>query len=488
MSARRTLTCVGVLAMATALVLGTGCEKETEVIREVLVEVPQWEDPPDAAQGFLGYDDRESSLTICGNCHAGQQTGWRNTDHADAWAGLQASGHAAEYCESCHTVSESGNPASGDVGWTATADERYVDVQCESCHGAGSGHLSDPSGLKPLASIAVDPDSLSDNVANCASCHSGAHHPFAEEWSQSAHGHITGRVLDHLGDEDPGHFISCTACHSGQGALEAWGITANYLEKDVDLADHEAITCAVCHDPHAKNNPGQLRYPIDADPENNLCMKCHNRRGLVDPTSSRGPHSPQGPLLLGNAGWFPPNFPYKPGTLQSHGTSASTRLCASCHVATFEVTDDETGAFVQTVTGHLFLATPCLDENGIPYDDPDCAAAQIDYSACIECHTDRTQAQMHAFYTAEQSTIDNLAAELREMVDMLEVEYPEEFDTSDGGVTTAEGASFNADLAEEPGGAAHNGVLLRQLIQKTVEQVELDYPDLDGGRLYGGGF
>ena len=53
----------------------------------------------------------------------------------------------------------------------------------------------------------------------------------------------------------------CEQCHSGQGALTAWGVTAAYKEMG---AVNEGITCAVCHDPHGSPNPAQLRCPISS--------------------------------------------------------------------------------------------------------------------------------------------------------------------------------------------------------------------------------
>ena len=132
-------------------------------------------------------------------------------------------------------------------------------------------------------------------------------------------------------------------------------IDAEYAERDG--TEPIGIVCAVCHDPHDARNHGQLRFPIDVpEVDVNLCMKCHQRRAVPDPTSSRGPHSPQGPLLLGeNVGWQPPNFQYADIQIRStHGSDANPRLCATCHVNSYEVTDAATGDFVSS--GQLRLA------------------------------------------------------------------------------------------------------------------------------------
>lgn len=452
-----------VLGGLAALLMG--CETEKEVIREVLVEVPQWTDPPTEARGFMGYDDQEDKFTVCGNCHAGQQSGWVNTAHADAWDGLQDSGHAQAFCENCHTVSELGNDAEGNIGWAATGDTRYLDVQCEACHGGGADHIADPSAIQPLATISAGQDTLT----GCGDCHSGAHHPFADEWVRSPHAEIEEHVLDRA-ETNPEGTQSCMACHSGQGALAAWGVRANYIEKDVPLHEHFGITCAVCHDPHYNDNPAQLRFPIDEpDTERHLCMQCHNRRGIADPTSSRGPHAPEGPLLLGEAGWWPPNFEWDPGTLVlAHGTEGNPGLCTACHVDSYTPADT-TGV---EATGHLFLATPCVDANGVPLEDQDCDDSERTYRACATsgCHSSETAARN--LYNVRQNSIIAKAKELEGLVDALPDSL---FDSSDGIYTTAEGAKFNADLANRDGVAAHNALLIDALLDATIDQVEEDY-------------
>jgi len=170
----------GILGVAVLLVLGA-CEDTEEILVEV--ERPFFEDPPAQAASFLGFDDRDAKLTVCGNCHIGQQSEWEETAHADAWATLQASPGAQAFCETCHTVSQNGNATTAPGGWETTEDARYHDAQCESCHGPGETHVSNPDASQPQASIAVG----TDLTTGCAECHSGNHHPFAEEWGRAAH-------------------------------------------------------------------------------------------------------------------------------------------------------------------------------------------------------------------------------------------------------------------------------------------------------------
>ena len=205
---------------------------------------------------------------------------------------------------------------------------------------------------------------------------------------------------------------ACLDCHSAQGALKAWGIRADYIEKDAAPSEHLGIVCAVCHDPHGSPNSGQLRFPIDVpSQEQNLCVKCHHKRAEPETQAAtlRGPHSPEGPLLLGEgAGWFPPNFqPEVDRILSTHGSDANPRLCATCHVAKFTVTDQATGDFVFNATGHLFNAIPCVDAQGIPTPAQDCAVTERTFVGCTTsgCHGS-VEAARSAFLTANQRILD----------------------------------------------------------------------------------
>jgi len=449
---------VAVLAALAVAGLGlSACvDKET-----VYVEGPRFQEPPAGAAGFLGYSKEEKKLTVCGNCHVGQQAEWENTAHASAWEGLQASGHAAPYCEDCHVVSGLGNAVAYDqkVAWSATKDERYHDVQCESCHGPGLDHVTNPDATVPLAPIAV----AADLDTGCGECHRDTHHPFVEEWSASRHATSAAS----------GHGESCDPCHNAGGALAAFGVKDNYLEKGTGEEMHLGIVCSVCHDPHDGTEMGQLRFAIDVPSvEENLCMKCHHKRGTPDPTSSRGPHSPEGPLLLGEGGWWPPNMNYDPGSIVgTHGSEANPRLCAGCHVIAYEVTDAQ-GGFVIGATGHSFQAIPCLDDQGKPLPGSvDCDLSQRSFKSCTAggCHGSEAAARS-AMVVAEQR-IATLNAELKRLL----AQVPADQFATDATYTTAEGAQFNSELADMTGSAIHNPFLVEALLAASIQQLKADY-------------
>lgn len=426
-----------------------------------------FEEPPTNAMSFLGYSNHETKLTVCGNCHIEKQTKWEDTNHASAWAGLQNSGGAQVFCEGCHSVGEMGNSISELAGYNATGDERYEDVQCENCHGPGLTHVSNPVDANiPLAPLNVGVDL----TTGCGECHSDTHHPFVEEWAASRHGDASTNQSYRVRS-------GCDACHGGEGALRAWGVNTEYLEKGT--GQEIGITCAVCHDPHDKTNEHQLRWPVNTrDVDTNLCMKCHQRRAIPDEGSSRGPHSPQGPLLLGevgSVGWTPPNFAYTASTIAgTHGSESNAKLCATCHVNSFTVTDPASGGHVFSATGHLFKPIPCVDAQGIPSGDDSCdkTVEARTFAACTAsgCHGSETAA-LSAMLIA-QSRIEELTNELNALLDQVP---GSEFNNNDGVYTVAEGSKFNAGLGAIESSAIHNPFLTEALLTSSISAMKNTY-------------
>ena len=223
---------------------------------------------------------------------------------------------------------------------------------------------------------------------SCAECHSGVHHPFVDEWRTSGHARS---LVEEDGSFVADHGESCSSCHEGRAALRAWGVTTNYFERDTAAADaHLGVTCAVCHDPHNGQYDGQLRFSIsDGTFEGNLCMKCHTRR--YEPTGSKGPHAPQGAVLTGTAGYWPPGYDTT-AVAATHGNPAKNpRLCAGCHVNNFQVEDKLNPGQTISSRGHLFRPIPCLDQTtGEPVSDNSCAYETTTryWGACTGCHGD----------------------------------------------------------------------------------------------------
>jgi predicted CXXCH cytochrome family protein len=480
---RALFTVLAVPAVALALSL-TGCVDEQIVYRDREL----FDTPPTGAAGFLGYSKAEDKLTVCGNCHVGHQTKWQETAHAGAWQTLEASGRAATLCEGCHTVNQLGNLVEQNGGYQATKDARYEDVQCESCHGPGLNHVSNPSkGTVPsvLAPLTV----AVDLKTGCGECHSGSHHPFVSDWAASAHGRMP--------NVSPTTRPTCRDCHTGEDALKAWGVNTNFLEKSTVVGDslkNLPIGCAVCHDPHAKNEEGQLRFPVDVpSEEENLCMKCHHKRGQVDFASqNRGPHSPEGPVLLGYGGWWPPNLEIPGGKLvATHGSERNPKLCAGCHLNRFTVTDPATNQPL-TVTGHTFEATPCLDTNGIPVPNGTCTSTQRTYRACTGSGCHGSEAVARSAEATAELRVKALGDEVDRLLMIIQPNWKtcrggnscgatSQFNSTDTKFTTAEGAAFNFELVYttakvfKPSSTIHNPFLVEALLTATIRQLKTDY-------------
>ncbi len=484
----RTLLPLAVVLAAAAL---SGCVDEGVVYQD---NRGIYNRIPDEAMGFVGYADPsdDNKLTVCGYCHGDYQTDWEGTAHAQAWEGLQSSDHAQAVCEACHTVNSLGNVALEDSTGRAVGGheaygvnkERYLDVQCESCHGPGLTHVSGPAAANvPLAPVDVGPDL----TYGCGQCHSGEHHPFVEEWSASPHGNVNPAVAVRGVTEG-----GCNSCHTGEGGLARMGVESDYLEADSLAGDavYMQITCAVCHDPHSDANPKQLRKPIEVtNPADHLCAQCHNRQAQPDTTGSQAyqqPHSAETALLAGTAGWFPGGGLTPGSETGPHGTSSNPKLCASCHVVAYSTTTPD-GTF--SSAGHGFRAAPCVDGNGLPSGETGCALSTSarSFEGCAECHGSADDA-----LTALNGAIDNVLA-LAETLDGYLDQLSAEIDANDGRFTVAEGALFNFQLATTrtgfrpnqttaerrqalAGAVTHNPTFIEDLLTETIAAVEAAYP------------
>jgi hypothetical protein len=325
------------------------------------------------------------------------------------------------------------------------------------------------------------------------------------------------------------------SCHEAKGILAAWGVTADYVERtQTGSANYLGQTCAVCHDPHGSaKDPTtgqplahQLRFPISTpDVNQQLCMKCHQRRSIPDPTSSRGPHSPQGPMLLGDAGYQPAGFqPDLQAVASTHGTDRNPELCAGCHVNRLEGTDVATGKPAVSA-GHLFLAIPCLDAGGLPVttDCPDDVPSRS-WAACTAsgCHASATQAVQ--VFTGITQDLDRLTKEIWDDKNANDAIDPDstacsalalpcanptgnpatddanranwddgllartdlipgtEYVTNDNKITPAEGARFNVRMLREGGAdgshGVHNPFLARALLGADITELQTTYPGL----------
>ncbi len=475
------------LALPLAAVLAS-CTTETIVYRDR----EPFNEPLPAAAGFLGYYTATGKKTTCGNCHVGHQSDWIGTAHADAMAVLPSTAGAS--CKNCHSVNARGNIATGVAGFEATQDPVYADVQCESCHGPGLEHVRNPevAANVPLANASID-----DPESSCASCHTGTHHPFVEQWNLSRHANVrTG---------SPTTNATCMSCHEGKTALLRLSGQDPVFRDKADT-DPWPVTCTVCHDPHASRNTAQLRLSAStSDPERNLCMQCHLRR--VEPaggsTQGNSPHGPQGAVVVGIGGYRPAGFSAPEAELVStHGSTANPRLCAGCHVNKFTVNDPQ-GGFVFQAVGHTFGALPCVDAQGVPTGNSGC-----EYTSTARSFVGCTASGCHSSAAVASNALASLRQQVAVFADILwrdldndrsvdaaptdagllpeiKRDVPGALNPSDAVVTPADGAEFNVKLFGEgrygngdKSLGVHNPFLVKGLLAANITELQATYPSL----------
>jgi hypothetical protein len=172
---------------------------------------------------------------------------------------------------------------------------------------------------------------------------------------------------------------------------------------------------------------------------------------------------------VGSIGWTPPNFFYNIARIRgTHGSDRNARLCAGCHVTSYDVTDPTTGAHVYTVTGHLFKAIPCLDPQGLPEVDDTCGmnTTERTFQTCTGtgCHGDEDIAL--TLMLDKQDDIADLVADVASLLSMVS---PSEFSNADTVFTVAEGARFNQRLGEITSSAVHNPFMTEALLEASID-------------------
>ena len=330
---------------------------------------------------------------VCVACHANICQYETNTPHASAFNNADYAaqgGRTNSLCLPCHTVGY-GLP----TGFTFTNKggvfsylTNLANVQCENCHGPAANHAANPADptVVPRVEIAA---------TVCGGCHTASavahtnNAPTFEEWNSSEHASVTPEVLQNMASST-NYIRSCGVCHSGSARLAFISGTdpAVTLAKDYNVA----ITCVVCHDPHATNsNPAQLRGPLastndfqfvsadaasvaaftnkfNASANINLCAQCHNDRGAVWTNTVYAPHfSSQYNFLLGAVG----ELDNGPATF-TPGSHAGLPI------------------FAQTsVSGKFYLTNQCV----ACHMQPDIAPATthshsfaVSYNVCLNCH------------------------------------------------------------------------------------------------------
>ncbi len=406
----------------------------------------------------------------CGLCHSGgsggdQYTTWSETNHAHAVETLAEIGQDNNSrCLGCHTVGTYGWLADVNLdngGFDETAVERLHGVQCENCHGPGSQH--------PNVEFTSVEATLSDTL--CGQCHTDEHHPTWDEWLESPHNDVYAY---------PAGRASCAKCHNGLHAAEYLNDPEGFMDPSEDPEVVIDITCAVCHDPHGNDNPGQLRDAsvtdralpsailVEAAGAGRLCMSCHNGRRssedvdeqITDGDDHFGPHhAVQGDMLAGvNANEdVDPTFSFA-----SSKHILVEDACVTCHTTRVE---EELPYF----TGHTFEPTTsaCAPCHGAISDFADIMAKEdYDGDGAVEAVQEEVEGLLDTLKVAiiEASTSEAAQDSLENAEDFSEP-------LGNASITTADQrkAGYNWAFVEfDQSKGVHNTTYAIQLLQRSI--------------------
>ncbi len=428
---------------------------------------------------------------------------WSQSGHSSIFrVEISAPGHYSTACMKCHTVGYDENANNNgfddiakDLGWDwanynkepyegnwdtivtkYTGLVSHATIGCENCHGPGSEHTK-AADTKKIA--------ISSSVGVCASCHDEPprHDRFAQ-WENSKHADLTYSG-SFIGVRTANNLANCARCHDGQGFID---FKKGNIAQLTNVADHQMIACATCHDPHGSDQPYGLRmaaasadtlgngYNYANDAQLNLgtgkiCLDCHKARvdnvalTKTKVTSSHwGPHhSTQGDVFLGqNAAQFD-DTPYQTGFHKL----AVTNGCVGCHQYDTPRNANQgiPAAHQDTVGGHSYKL----------YDE----ATDFYYTAsCNQCHSNVTSwddfiAQSDYDNDGQQEPVHQ---EIEGLISLLKKSLPptgsEDVSYEDIAASNDERmkkAYYNLQLIEDDGSEGmHNVRFAVDVLQKSI--------------------
>jgi len=396
---------------------------------------------------YLGVGDENSTSNTCAACH--KQGGiatpvydeWKQTIHAVAQDSLNLPYFGYD-CLECHNTGWDPNTANYGADEYVVKDsthtpnyvitdqtnwDRVKNVQCESCHG--------PLGNQDRTLSASHWDFQTVNVPNykaevCGECHQDEHHPYFEEWSESAHS-VSNQTSFVVSNK------RCVKCHVAQNFVMFAKDPENYRDTILVTGENiEPITCVTCHDPHSKKYPGQLRFDVTGS--NTICDECHTSEiDVVDINAT--PHHTTSEVLSGSPNF---GFRYEGETYQNSAhTYAATERCINCHVFMTPFVEGE-GA----KTGHTF--EPRVE-------------------ACADCHTDYFTAvdtsihETRFDYRGVQSKTDSLMTVLENKLSLA--------NSADSLTDAFKEARYNLLSVQQEGShGIHNTKLVQKLLQDAI--------------------
>ncbi|MCA9243329.1 MAG: ammonia-forming cytochrome c nitrite reductase subunit c552 [Phycisphaerales bacterium] len=372
MSAGRLVVMARVALVSSVMLMIAGCPQPMGEPNQPEPNQPEPNMP--VVKGNSGLTGKYAGSERCAQCHQNVHTDWTKTLHGTALETLEAIGQGTNSnCLPCHTV---GFGESGGYVDRATTDA-LAGVGCEACHGAAAEHANNVNdeSLRPKINLSADV---------CGQCHTGEHHPNFEDWSDSLHAKVEPHVAPRFAAGQS--LTSCGPCHSGDyfyyAIIKGEDIQNDFLE-GVDPNEMNAITCAICHNPHARTGNAadpedgrdyqlrfaQIKYTTPSvklsdaiNPDRfNLCGQCHHSRDRVWTDTSREPHpSDQVNVFFGELP-VPDDQPDPIVTPRVSVHLNTSEQCSSCHVVRAPLVEGVAPA----VSGHTF---------------------EVNFEGCAECH------------------------------------------------------------------------------------------------------
>lgn len=423
----------------------------------------------------------------CALCHEENSIGWMETAHSDYFKRAidgQVSSHYNESCVRCHALGKGEMDVAGgfytvasEVGWIFPETlepgnwdampaelKAMANIQCEHCHGAGSEHHGD----KTTTAVTL-------SAGDCAQCHDNEpYYIQGNQWSNSGHAVVT-RYPTGEGREH------CVNCHSGIGFIDM----VNGAEEL--STDYEAVTCAVCHDPHGSGNRADLRtmenvvlengMEVTAGGTGKLCMNCHKSRRDADEYVKQyarhyGPHySAQTDMLVGTNA-----VEYDMVMDSTAHIHALDDACATCHMHDLPM-DDPSRNFVG---GHTFK--PIFDNN-----TPDDPSDDVDMvGACVDCHGPMESFDIAASDYNYDGIVEGVKTEIGHLMHALAMKLPP---IGEPTVEVAEDytpaqlkAAFNYQFVYQDGShGIHNPAYASGILQAAINNLADPFNAIFGG-------
>ncbi|MCI0505182.1 MAG: DmsE family decaheme c-type cytochrome [Gammaproteobacteria bacterium] len=219
-------------------------------------------------------------------------------------------------------------------------------LQCESCHGPGRAHATEPKvgfDRAPIISFGRNsPASKDKQNGQCLQCHNDHGR---QNWAGSAHERQDMLCVDcHKLHErhDPVLQITqqsefCYGCHKKQ--------RAEFARTSVHPVRYEKMECTQCHNPHGAVTDAMLK----TNTKNDTCYRCHAEK--------------RGPYL-----WTHAPVAENCGLCHEHHGSIHTPLlkkrvpllCQECHTSTAHARNPYDGSAVSSQSAFV-LAKGCLN-------------------------------------------------------------------------------------------------------------------------------